>query len=192
MDIYDDYYQRSIKNYGIESTEAVGASGKREDLIEAMGEDVEILGLNAGEEIVDFGAGNLLLHDAIQLHHPKVMPISYTAIERNTHFFDYIQGRGVEVFTTLPPHRSWDVVALWHVLGGLSLYDATKLVSELFIVARKRLIIRDDVNVEIVDRVLSWADVSQIIRDGIPHFDYLELNFATDDFVTVVVHKSPI
>ena len=57
-----------------------------------MGEDVEILGLNAGEEIVDFGAGNLLLYDAIQLHHPKVKPISYTAIERNSHFVDYIRG----------------------------------------------------------------------------------------------------
>jgi hypothetical protein len=193
MDIYDDYYQKTIKDRGVESGEAVGySSGKREDLIEAMGQDVDILALNAGEEILDFGAGNLLLYDAIQLHHPKIKPISYTAIERNHRFFDYIQGRGIEVFATLPTNRSWDVVALWHVLGGLSLYDATELVSKLFIAARKRMIIRDDVNPENVDRVLSWSDVSQIIRDGIPHFDYLEVNFATADSFTVAVYKSPI
>ena len=41
------------------------------------------------------------------------------------------------------------------------------------------------VNPEIVNRVLSWADVSQIIRYGIPYFDYLEVDFATADFFTV-------
>lgn len=193
MDIYDDYYQKTIKDRGVESGEAVGySSRKRDDLIEAMGEDVEILDLNAGEDILDFGAGNLLLYDAIQLHHPKVKPISYTAIERNPHFFDYIKGRGIEVFATLPTNRSWDVVALWHVLGGLSLYNATELVSQLFIAARERIVIRNDVNPENVDRVLSWADVSQVIRDGIPHFDYLEVNFATANSFTVAVYKSHI
>jgi hypothetical protein len=157
-----------------------------------MGADVEVLALNAGEEILDFGAGNLMLYDAIQLHHPKVKPISYTAIERNRHFFEYIQGRGIEVFTTLPSDRSWDVVALWHVLGGLSLNDATELVSQLFDVTRKRLLICNDINPENVDRLLSWADISQVIRDAIPHFEYLEVNFATADYFTVAVYKSPI
>jgi hypothetical protein len=192
MDIYDDYYQKTIKDFGVESVEAVGSSGRREDLIEAMGEDVEVLALNADEEILDFGAGNLLLYDAIQVHHPKVKPISYTAIERNRHFFEYIQSRGIEVFTTLPRNRSWDIVALWHVLGGLSLYDATELVSQLFVVARKRLLIRNDINPQNVDRSLSWSDISQIVRDGIPHFDYLEVKFATADSFTVAVYKSPI
>jgi hypothetical protein len=192
MDIYDDYYQRTIKHLGVEAVEAVGYSGKRQDWIEAMGADVEVLALNAGEEILDFGAGNLMLYDAIQLHHPKVKPITYTAIERNRHFFEYIQGRGIEVFTTLPSDRSWDVVALWHVLGGLSLYDATELVSQLFDVTRKRLLICNDINPENVDRLLSWADIPQVVRDAIPHFEYLEVNFATADYFTVAVYRSHI
>jgi hypothetical protein len=192
MDIYDDYYQRTIKSLGVEAVEAAGHVGKRQDLVESMGADVEFLALNAGEEILDFGAGNLMLYDAIQLHHPKIKPISYTAIERNRDFFDYIQGRGIEVYTTLPSDRSWDVVVLWHVLGGLSLYDATELVNQLFGVARKRLLLCNDINPETVDRVLSWTDISQVIRDGIPHFEHLEVNFVTADYFTVGVYKSPI